>query len=183
LNSAVALDKEFLTELMLQGRQYTDVGHQLMERLGFSAAMWNGEKPGVSLRVSVGRFGTGPGSLRNTVIMNIGRRAGDGEALFELSAAEQVMGAAVANWDPDWASWTTKELRDSQQEQERFLETNVGWLTYLSAVRTKFAAVPEAQPMGTGVLVVAADRAEDVDAERVIGLRQTLRGALWPTPR
>jgi hypothetical protein len=39
LNSPVALDKEFLTELMWKGRQYTDVGHRSIERPGLSAPM------------------------------------------------------------------------------------------------------------------------------------------------
>jgi hypothetical protein len=183
LNSPVPLSGEFLTELMLKGRHYTDASHQLTEDLGFSAAMWNGKEPGVSLRVGVGVFATGPGSSGNTVIMDIGRRVGDREALFDLGVAKRVMSAVAASWDPDWASWTTTDLRRSQREQQESLETNVGWLTYLSTPRAKLVDIPEAQPMGTGVLVVAADKAEDVDTRRVIGLHRTLRGALWPSPQ
>jgi hypothetical protein len=117
------------------------------------------------------------------VIVDIGRRVGDRETLFELDVAERIMGAVVASWGPDWATWTTTDLGEGQEEEDGFLETNVGWLTYLSAPRARFANIPEARPMGTGVLVVAADRAEDVDAQRVIGLHGKLGGALWPTPR
>jgi hypothetical protein len=117
------------------------------------------------------------------MIVDVGRRVGDRETLFELGVAERIMGAVVASWDPDWATWTTTDLRDRQEERDGFLETNVGWLTYLSGPRAKFARIPEVRPMGAGVLVVATDRAEDVDTERVVGLRRTLRGALWPTPR
>jgi hypothetical protein len=183
LNSPVALDKEFLTELMLRGRQYGDVGHQLMERLGFSVAMWNGKEPGVSLRVRVGAFGTGPSSVNNTVILSIGRRVGGPEELFELGVPEKVMGAVVASWNPDWATWNNRQVRDSQEVEALGLGVQIGWLTYLSAPRAKLANIPEAQPMGTGVLVRASDSARNFDTERVIALHRTLGGALWPTPQ
>jgi hypothetical protein len=182
LNSPVALNEQFLTELMLQGRQYTDFGHELIEDLGFRTAMWNGKEPGVSLRVGVGRFGKGPGSVSNNVVVDIGTRVDDRESLFELGVAEQVMGAVVASWDPDWATWNNRQVRDSQEVAALGLSAQVGWLTYLSAPRAKLAKIHDAQPMGPGVLVVAADKAEDVDAERVIGLHRTLRRALRATP-
>jgi hypothetical protein len=84
---------------------------------------------------------------------------------------------------PDWATWNNRRVRDSQEVEALGLGVQMGWLTYLSAPRAKFASIPEAQLMGTGVLVRAADSAEDFDTERVIALYRTLGGALWPTPR
>jgi hypothetical protein len=152
-----------------------------MEDLGFFLGMWNGKEPGVSLSLDVGVFEAR--AVYNNVIVDIGRRAGDLEALFELGVAGQVMGAVVASWDPDWVTWNNRQVRDSQEVEALGLGAQVGWLTYLSAPRAKFANIPEAQPMGTGVLVRAADKAEGFDAERVLALHRTLGGALWPTPR
>ena len=103
-------NKTCLLELLDKGRHRNDVGREVMEDLGFSVGMWNGEAPtkAVSLRVSCGSYWNGPaGTGGNSVVIDLPEECGD---LLRNERMESVLVVAAKCWEPDWVRVSLTQL-------------------------------------------------------------------------
>jgi hypothetical protein len=181
-SGAVEVTTSSLRELLLAGVNRRDADGTPIAELGFSAGLWNGDrKVPVGLSVTCGAWTSTPGVM-NAVVLDL-PTPGEAPALYELDTARCLMRAVVEAWEPDWATLTTYELADALDAGPR--EPAVGWLTFLAGGRPVAADVPaRREELGSGALLVAAERVEDVGVARVSALAGALRsvGALTPTP-
>jgi len=151
-----------------------------LEDLGCNIGIWNGGEPdSAGLSVHCGGYTAVPGILNNCVIHLPGMSA-ESEALYEVGVARSLMAAVVECWEPDWATWTSHELREALPFQTG--EVIVGWMTYLSSSllrrESRLPALPNVEEVGDGVLITLGDDAAAVSADDVLALRRSLGGAV-----
>ena len=178
-NEPVDVDPVALVELLLAGRNRTDFGNRVIERLGFEVSMWNGAEPSIGLSAAVGAYPLQPTILNNFLLRLPSPDEGAG-SIYEPQTAEQLFRIAVESWSPEWATWTTRTFRRAQ-DSEKALPV-VGWLTYLSGAHPVELPVGSAEPFHDGVLVKVSDRHEDATLDKVLLARDALAsgGSLTP---
>lgn len=124
-NTPVASDSRSLAELLERGRNRTDVGREVIQELGFSFDFWNRSRPEVGLNGLVGAYPS-VGRIVNTFVLSFYASAQPEAArIYTDASAKAVMKAVVEAWEPDWATWSTRRLRDAQPVEPR--EPVVGW--------------------------------------------------------
>ena len=170
--SAVALG-----ELFAKGRNRRDFGGEVIEELGFSVGMWNRAKPEVGLSAGVGMYTP---VVPNCFVLDFPAPDGDALRLFDPDAARAIFTIVVEAWEPAWATWTSRRLREAQDDAAQV--PVVGWLTYLRpAVRVD---VPGATkwPLLDGSVVMIGRDATAVSEEAVRKARRRLSkaGSLRP---
>lgn len=169
----VELAAPALGELLAKGRNRRDFGGEAIEQLGFSVGLWNRARPVVGLSGTVGAHPTVPGIL-NSFVLELPALDEESAGLYVPGAAVTLIQAVVEAWDPDWATWTTHGLRNSQESAPR--EPVIGWLTYLRNVGVE--AMPVAsESLGDGVLICAGRDFAAVDEAAVGAVRQHLQRA------
>lgn len=177
----VGLDAAALGELFAKGRNRRDFGGEVIEELGFSIGLWNRARPAVGLSAKVGAYTTLPGIL-NSFVLELPALDGESASLYRPGTATAIFQAVVDAWEPDWATWTTHRLRNSQAPAPR--EPVIGWFTYLrdGAVGSSMSDI--SQPLGAGVVVRTATEFAEVDEGAVARSRQRLQraSALRPIP-
>jgi Immunity protein 52 len=168
-----------LQALLLAGRNRDDTHHAVIENLGFSASMWNGQEPQVGLRVGCGCYSRWVG---NAVVLDLPPAEGRGRAVYRPGAALRIMTALVACWQPEWATLTSDELRRAQQIPPH--GPVVGWLTYLARPRQVDAGrLPDgvvAEEMADGTLITIRSDVTQVSATLITTVREALSPALLP---
>lgn len=177
----VAADAAALAELLLDGRNRTDAGGEVMAELGFSLGLWNRHPVQVGLAGTVGLHVDTP-HLMNNVVLDLPVPEGDAGALYDPATAEAVLAALVAAWEPDWATWVSWPLREAQAPGPR--EPVVGWRTYLGPTRAAAVGrgVPT-RPLGPGLLIALDGPAATADPASAASLRRALPArALTATP-
>jgi hypothetical protein len=179
----VDLCSQELTELMKKGQNRRDTDGSVMERLGFTFGIWNGQEPGIGLRGSVGASHGIPG-LMNRVIVDLPTIDSEVERLYHSEVALRILSAVVEAWEPDWATWTSHSLRDAQKGELRV--PVIGWMTYLSGSRLNAvgAAKVGAGALNDGWLIRTTDDVSSIDVNKVLDTQRHLSkiGALMPTP-
>ncbi len=163
-----------------------DVDSSVVEELGFSVGLWNGDlKAAIGLSVSCGGWVSVPGVMNafNLDLPTPGE--GSGGQLYERDTALAIMRAVVEAWDPDWATLTSYGLAGAVDAGPR--KPIVGWITFLADRREVPNRLPVAarEPIsGRGRLLVAAERADDVDSSKLREIAEALNeaGALVSTP-
>ena len=183
LRAPVATDAAALEKLLLAGRHRGDFGHDIVEELGFSASVWNGQPVEVGLHVACGMYPRARG-LKNQVDLLL-PTVHEAPDLFRLQAATRVIEALVIAWDPDWATFESPRLRHAQDRDPR--TPVIGWLTYLSGWRGRPMQIPSnarIQALGDGILLVLGDDPTTVGAAELKATRSVLAdaGCLEPTP-
>jgi len=170
--------REGLTELLLAGRHRRDTG-SVMEDLGYSIGMWNGREPDAGLSVHCGGY-TAVAGILNSCVVELPPMSAESEALYEVGVARSLMAAVVECWEPDWATWTSHELRESLPFQTG--EVIVGWMTYLSSSllsrESRLPALPDVEDVGDGVLITLGGDPAAVSADDLLALRHALGGAV-----
>lgn len=176
LKTRVPMDVDGLRELLARGRNYTDVGHQVIQELGFSASAWNGDDA-TPATFSVACGGSSPW-VPNKLVVDLPPPAGIGAELYQLSVARSLMTMLIEMWNPDWATFASRSMHVGEQERQRG-GPRVGWLTYLS---TRFGELPllglpttVEEISGKGSLIVAAPTYAHVTPAIVEKLAETLR--------
>jgi hypothetical protein len=164
--SRVDTSVDALAALLLRGRNRDEVDNRVIESLGFEMSAWNGQSQEAGIAVRVGAHAGIPG-LVNLIVVNLA--AGE---TYERDLAVETVAAIAEIWDADWVTFTSHDLRSAQKPAPR--TPVVGWITYLSKPRTRFASE----------ITVVADDLTDVTETRVLAARRRLRllGALRPTP-
>ncbi|MFD2420095.1 Imm52 family immunity protein [Amycolatopsis pigmentata] len=122
-------------------------------RLGFSVHVWDRTHDSVRFNVICGS----PAVVSpNVVVFELPRPTEENSSLYQAETMKLVFSAVVEEWDPEWAIFATREMREMQVKLPR--RPIAGWLTYL---RTDPSAVSplgsdiEISGLGEGTLLVA----------------------------
>ncbi|MFY0570959.1 Imm52 family immunity protein [Archangium lansingense] len=119
---------EDLEKLLLNSRNRTDLGKEVIEDLGFRRMMWNAKKEATEISLSCG--GYSPWGGPNSCLLKPTREGAIRERLLRTPVLTEVLTSMVTAWDPDFAMASSSEMV-RRIEKGRF-EVRVGWLTYLS---------------------------------------------------
>lgn len=161
LTHEIKPDIATLQALLLAGRSRTDVGHKIIEQLGFLVGLWNGASDNAEsagLTIDCGSYAPRPGV--NSCVIDLPYGGPVAERLLRVSVLRAVMECVVSAWDPDWAAVMSR----SYQKLVPFPPANaprMGWLAYLSRRRGVVPPLPlpaRVVPLGThGSLVLLTD--------------------------
>ena len=139
---------EELEKLLLISRSRTDVGKEIIERLGFSRIMWNAKEEATDLHLTCG--GYSPWAGPNSCLLKPPRQGAVRERLLRVSVLAEVLTSMATAWDPDFAMASSSEMVDLVEKCGS--EVRVGWLTYLSRRLGKLPPLPtpvRIEPVGT----------------------------------
>ena len=169
-------NKTFLLDLLDKGRHRKDVGREVMEDLGFSVGMWNGETPtkAVALSVHCGSYWTGPGMSSNSVTIDLPEELGD---LRRSECMESVLVVVAKCWEPDWVRVSFTQPVKAEDvvpgkpiEGPKFFD----WMVYVSNKQIPNPKVPEpslVKPVDAlGSLIVVQQ--EPVEADNPMHLQR-----------
>lgn len=127
LREPVSRDAGTLERLLERGRNRRDFGGEVIEELGYSISMWNGEEEqAASLSVTCGGFSgrVGNVALVKASLVRDGRVGLDPERF-----AVEGLRSLVEVWQPDWGACLSDRLVDSQENEPG--DIKVGWVTYV----------------------------------------------------
>lgn len=184
----VTTDHPELVRRLLGGRNHTDVGHQVIEELGYSAGWWNGAEnyrtaAKLSLRIAVTSERVG-----NNVILEL-PDADFAPQIYEPITARKLLSILIDTFRPDWAVWTGQQLVEKQREPDRPTEDGTGlilgrvsghpagWANYLSdvdSVRVDDAKLPKSaklERLDAGSLVTIGDDPASPPVSDVLAMR------------
>jgi hypothetical protein len=99
-------------QLLVEGRVVNDVG-RVMDDLGFSAGIWNGDAISVGLTARCG-ITLQTRAFGNAVVLDLPAARADALGIYSPSTARQVMMALAECWGPVWATLTSDALRKAQ---------------------------------------------------------------------
>ncbi len=115
-------------QLFLRGVNRTDVGSNVIERLGFMVSVWNAQKDRTRVEIHCGGYSTG---VSNLCLLEPPEEGPVHERLWREPVLTRVLTSMVSAWDPDFAMAGSSEMVSLLEKQgERAVR--IGWLTYLS---------------------------------------------------
>lgn len=129
--TAEVSNREYLLKRLDRGRNRRDIGHEIIEELGFSVHFWNGREKGkaVGLHVNCGLHWISPApnaSLGNCVTLDLPEDLGE---LRQTERTVRVLAAAARAWEPDWAGVMSKESMTVRSFDAKV--PFVDWMVYI----------------------------------------------------
>ncbi len=166
-------DPESVLQALAAGRNRRDGDGSVIEELGFSLGIWNGDDADpVALSI---RCGMSSPRVPNAVVLKLPARSARSANLHSRAGTTELLRALVQAWNPDWATVTSASLREAQGEGA--LSPVLGWLTYFSTTRGRIPELPDTFSVesiaGMGS-IVASERTDSLDEQVVTKLRGTL---------
>jgi hypothetical protein len=141
-----------LADFLFAGRARRDVEPRtVMEELGYTEAVWNGERTEVGLMIRCGAFSENP-RIGNAIVLSLPAPEGPGIELYDRSTLERVFEATVTWWDPEWATAITNRLREIQEGDR----VTAGWATFVNWPIPTIGDSDtfEARPMAQGTAII-----------------------------
>ncbi len=139
--------------------------------------LWNGQDPSVGLSIGCGKYPSTP-NIKNAVVVNLPSSDDGLGDLASPSVARATMNLLVQCWEPDWATWTSREWREEQGAGPG--EAVLGWMTYFSRpVAT--TALPNGvlvEPFDDGAMITAAEDISGVTGAVLLAVRESLGSQL-----
>jgi hypothetical protein len=168
------------TALLRGGRNRRDTDGTVIEELGYSVGLWNGDdSAGAGLSVGCG---TTSAWIVNAVVLSLPVDDDDGRPVpLPTEVNRRAFTSLVQCWAPDWATWTSDAARDAQPDDADAIV--LGWLTYLSTAAgtvssRKLPTGVTAEPFAAGTLLTIGDGSTPLDARLLTAARAAL-----PRPR
>jgi hypothetical protein len=174
---------EALRDLLLAGRNRRDFDGEVIEQLGFSVSVWNGDlERSASVSVFCGAY-AGVAGLLNSMVVSAADPLGElSDGVAGTRGRDLALGLAQA-WQPDWITVATQDLLDGIARAPR--EPVVGLVTFLSG-RRRVADLSidgvRAERVPGGTIVVLEREPIDTLSRRARDVAAALRDALGPTP-
>jgi hypothetical protein len=165
-----------LADLLDSGRHRKDLGGDVMTELGFNAALWNRQKGSAAAwSVTCGAFPAPGVEVSNAFVIDWPERAPGVTVEDDLAVAKAVMRVVVQEWEPDWATWASRAMRDLQQVPPR--HPTLGLLTYFGPRRNlpRVGLDVVVEPLDGGRLLIVEPAASDLP-KRLLRLREALTG-------
>lgn len=97
--------------------------------------------------------------------------------------AREIVRVVVESWQPDWATWVTRSVRNAQDRTAK--DPAIGWFTYLHSGRPMPSTLPEparVSSLSEDTLIQLGDDFGAVTPELALAVRAALdrAGALTP---
>lgn len=127
LERKVDFTDEKIKELLLRGRNRRDIGHEIIEELGFSITLWNGaeDTQAIGLRIHCGASSSYVG---NSFLIDLPSQAPARDRVVRLELLLCAMRAIVESFEPDWATVMPASL--VRTTESLMQKPAVGWLFY-----------------------------------------------------
>jgi hypothetical protein len=169
----VGNDRDAMEVLLSEGRDRKDIGGEVIEELGFHAALWN-RGVSVSLRTLCGAVPAAP-YVSNSCVLGPFGPSDTTAVLFEPAVARLMLMALVEAWAPQWAAFTSNEMRDGQHSAPG--RPVAGWLTYVAGDKG-FPSQPGliAEKAAHGTLVTATADPQQMSGPRIAAIAKYLAG-------
>jgi hypothetical protein len=194
--SPVSSDHTDLVKRLLGGRNRRDDNNEIIEQLGYSIGLWNGnpnDRAAAGLSIRCGQTSS---RVANNVVLNL-PGPDDAPGLYKSGAAQRLLRAVIDIWKPDRAVWTNHELVDKQCEPDRPMDNGglikgqlvghpAGWATYLRDGEGKgfnpalLPSTAKIEPVATGTLVMLGDTPADAPLNDVLAVRAAMGYAVPP---
>lgn len=109
-------DHNYVLSLLDRGRNRRDVGHAVIEELGFHVGLWNGgnKKSAAGLSITCGLYWTSPNaesSMTNFVVLDLPEDLGD---LKQADRMSRVLAAVARAWEPEWAGVMSRDAMSAR---------------------------------------------------------------------
>ncbi len=127
-------------EKHIQRHALKDDAGFVMEELGFTFSLWNGDRAEGDVSLELG-CGKGSRWVSNVCLMHLPPEGAVAERLLTAPVLSQVLRCIIAAWDPDWAVVTSSPHRELVSEQGT-VGLFAGWLTYHSHRRGAVPPLP-----------------------------------------
>jgi Immunity protein 52 len=168
-----------IAALLSGGRSRGDTDGAVIEDLGYSMGLWNGESS-AGADVSVG-CGMTSAWVDNAVVLRLPVDDDGRPVPLPAGVNRQAFTSLVECWAPDWATWTSHAARDTQPDDADSIV--LGWLTYLSTAAgsvsiRKLPTGVTAEPFAAGTLLTIGDGSTPLDPRLLTAARAAL-----PRPR
>jgi hypothetical protein len=141
-------DPSIMRAIMLNGRNYTDFGHEVIEELGFSSILWTAgtQRAGESVVVSfaLGSYGADEDvpDLSNNCFIDLPKNERAAARFLKPALLRALLACAVQVWAPLWGV-VQSNLYLYRISPRPAATPEVGWMTYL---RVAPEAVPPLPP-------------------------------------
>ncbi|MGV9210899.1 Imm52 family immunity protein [Micromonospora sp. RB23] len=132
----VATNGEALKELLIGGRNRTDVGGDVIDELGFNVALWNKNAVPISFSTTCGAS-PAMTSIMNYFTLELPAPSDASAELYDPAVARAVFWAVVESWNPRWATFASYSMRATQAGTPG--RPVGGWMTYISGVASTSA--------------------------------------------
>ncbi|MGI5175326.1 Imm52 family immunity protein [Dactylosporangium sp. CA-152071] len=164
--------RDALEVLLSEGRDRTDIGGEVIEELGFHAALWN-RGAAVSLRTLCGAVPAAP-FVSNSCVLGPFSPSDTAAVLFEPAVARGILMALVEAWDPQWAAFTSNAMRESQHPSPG--RPVAGWLTYVAGDKDLHSPPPGVivEKVAEGTLITAASDPRQVSGPQIAAVAHCL---------
>jgi Immunity protein 52 len=161
--------------LLRGGRNRRDTDGTVIEDLGYSVGLWNGDdSAGAGLNVDCG---TTSARVVNAVVLSLPVDDDGRPVPLPTEANRRAFTALVQCWAPDWATWTSQAAADAQPDDADSIM--LGWLTYLSTATgtvssRKLPTGVTAEPFAAGTLLTIGDGSTPLDPRLLTAARAAL---------
>jgi hypothetical protein len=139
LEEPLSLEPAALQRLIQEHALRDDTGH-VMEDLGFTFSLWNGDSADGDVRVELG-CGKGSPWVSNVCLMHLPSEGLVAERLLTVPVLDELLRRTVETWEPDWAVVTSAPHRERVSDQGT-AGLFAGWLTYHSRQRGRVPPLP-----------------------------------------
>ena len=147
----------------------------MIEELGYSISMWNGEEQAASLSVTCGGFSERVGN----VALIKASLVGDGRVELDPERfAVEGLRSLVEVWQPDWGACLSHRLVDSQEDGPG--DINVGWVTYVRGAGDFGGDMPErarVEAWPGGSTISLGTPFDPISADDLLAVRRALVSA------
>jgi hypothetical protein len=149
--------REELEELLLQGRNRTDLHKRVIEELGFGLEVWNQRPDARATTVSI-HCGGYTEAVGNVCLLDPPSEGEAAERMLSLPTLIQVLTCMITAWDPDWGVVNSNRSLLELAPDAPKTDAAVGWVTYFARRRGPVPPLPapvRIEPVGSlGMLVV-----------------------------
>jgi len=149
--------RESVAKLLEAGRNRTDVDKAVIDSLGFSIGIWNGQpdEQSASLGIVCGCYSNNP-NLRNSVVLELPENAG---AHLDRDRCFALLTTVIKSWEPEWAGVISRSSRIARNYKpgRPFLD----WMLYVDRADVKSERLPasaSATLVGGGTILVTQDQ-------------------------
>ena len=164
-------DKQCLADLLRKGRSRRDIGHEVMQDLGFRLGLWNGadhEEAQASIHV---HCGSGSQHVGNNVLIHLPQEPGSPW----IENAPQLLALVADTWRPRWAGIISKKAL-----RKRPLNADcpyVDWMVYVPRSIDSIGPPARLERVGDiGTIVIAQpEPTTGEDAEELSRIRSVER--------
>lgn len=132
LQHEVEIDERYIQALLLDGKNLTDFGNEIIENLGFRIGLWTGgnDEETASLHMTCGCYSSTVAI--NSCVINLPYGGQAAERLLHKDIMMDIMNCIVTALEPEWGIVNSNAYVSSSSGQPANVP-RIGWIVYLSS--------------------------------------------------